>query len=366
MTNDRLLVAESDTQGLRAALLVDGRLEALEIDRNDRPTRVGAVETARVVRIAHGLGPVLALTDGVELLLDRAGSAPVPVAGDRLPVQITREGRGGKLGTASRSPALTGRALIHLPLESGIKASRRIAADEGERGALEAPLAGLPGGWILRRTAPRIDRADYAREAAALGAEGAAIRDKGAGLTAPDAVRRLCADYALPPLRRILVSGKAAEAAVGDWCGRFAPSLVGCVERHRDRESLFALHDLDREIEVLSGPVAPLPGGGSLIIERTEAMTVIDVNAGAETNLLAANLAAAAEIGRQLRLRHVGGIVVIDFVSLRRPADRARTEAALKAALASDPAQTHVLPMSALGLIEMSRERRGPGVEFGP
>ena len=96
------------------------------------------------------------------------------------------------------------------------------------------------------------------------------------------------------------------------------------------------------------------------MIEATEALTAIDVNAGGEPNLLAANLGAAVEIARQLRLRHVGGLIVVDFISLSRPADRKRTLDAFLTALANDPAQTYVLPMSSLGLVEMSRERRGP------
>lgn len=361
---DRLFVVESDERALRAVLLVDRKLEAIEIDHVSRPTRVGAVATAQAIRNARGLGSIVKLADGGEMLLERGRFAALPAAGDRVTVQVTREPRGDKLGLVSRTVARAGRAVIHLPLETGISKSRRLEAGPEERALLEVHLAGKPGGWILRGTAQSIAPEDYRAEIAALAAEGDQIRAATPACAAPDAFRRLVSDYGLPSPEEIQVFGRAAERSVDAWCMLFAPSLVGRVERHSGPRSLFDLHDLDGWIMALKGPRVPLPAGGSLVIEPTEALTVIDVNGGGEANPLAVNLAAAAEIGRQLRLRHIGGIIVIDFVSLNRPADRSRTEQALRQALAADPARTHVLPMSGLGLMEMTRERRGPELEL--
>lgn len=96
------------------------------------------------------------------------------------------------------------------------------------------------------------------------------------------------------------------------------------------------------------------------MIEPTAALTAIDVNAGAAANALSVNLCAAREIARQIVLRHIGGIVVIDFISMTRSRDRDRTTEALRLAVAEDPSQVDILPMSAFGLVEMTRERRGP------
>jgi ribonuclease E/ribonuclease G len=347
-----LFLVESDQAGLRAALIKDRRLRAVEIDHAARPTRVGSVAAAKVVRSVHGLGTIVKLNDEMELLLDRGG--PATSAGDGIVVQVTRAPRGDKLGVASRAITLAGRGVIHLPHESGIKFSRRLDIDDAKRGALEALVTGKPGAWIFRRGAARIEMADSAAEIAALAMEG-----QGAEIAAPDAFRRLASD---DTPTRILAAGLAARRTAERWCRAFAPSLEARIEPAE--AGLFDLYDLDDAISALAEPRVPLPGGGSLVIEPTEALTAIDVNAGAETNALSVNLAAADEIARQLRLRHVGGIVVIDFISMSRPRDRDRIVEALKAAVADDPAQTYIVPMSALGLIEMTRERRGPGLEL--
>jgi ribonuclease G len=218
-------------------------------------------------------------------------------------------------------------------------------------------VAGKPGGWIFRRSAAQIDMADFAAEIDTLAIEG-----RGAAITAPDAFRRLATDYGAEPPDRILTAGLAARRTAERWCRTFAPSLEAQIEPAE--AGLFDLHDLDEAISALAEPRVALPGGASLVIEPTEALTVIDVNAGPEANALSVNLTAAGEIGRQLRLRHIGGIVVIDFISMTRPRDRDRIVDALKVAVADDPAQTYIVPMSALGLVEMTRERRGPGLEF--
>jgi ribonuclease E/ribonuclease G len=350
-----IAIVESNAAGLRAALLRDRRLEAIEIDRADRPSLVGAVVKAVVVRTLPHLGTIVKLPNGPELLLNGRGrghGAP-PDGGDLL-VQILRDPDGEKLGTATGATSLAGRALVHLPLESGVTISRRLDLDNERRASLEATLKALPGGWILRRGAAALDPEDITIEAAALAAEGAAPRD------APDAFRRLMTDHGHEPPAQIRVSGRGALKSVQHWCAAFAPALSSRLEVTEPSSSLFDAHDLDNAIAALGEPRAPLPNGGSLIIEATAALTAIDVNAGAESNAVTTNLAAVAEIARQLRLRHIGGLIVIDFVSMARPRDNQKIADALRAALADDPAQTHILPMSRFGLIEMTRESRGP------
>ncbi len=354
----RLVLVESDARGLRAALLVDRRLEAIEIDRASKPTLVGAVMPADSVRVLKGMGEIVRLADGTDALLERSASV-----GRAAVLQVLRDGSGDKLPLAGRSVALVGRALVHLPLDSGIRASRRLGGPPEARKALQAGLEARAGGWIIRSAASLVGEADWRAEIAALAAEGARLA-AGASLPAPDAARRLLCDHGLPAPDGIQVAGLAAARSVRRWCEAFAPSLLARIEQHSGGGTLFDLHDLDAAIDALAQPRIALPGGGSLIIERTQALAAIDVNSGAEANTLAVNLAAAPEIARQLRLRHIGGIVVIDFISLPRARDRARTEAALAAALASDPTRTQILPMSRLGLVELSRERRGPELEL--
>jgi ribonuclease E/ribonuclease G len=350
----RLIVVEPDASGLRAALTIDGRLEAVEIDRG---SLVGAVASAKVIRTVSGLGTFVGLADGTELLLERGGDkSPLP-SGREILVQIAKPQRGGKAGTATARIALAGRGLVHLPLESGLKISRRLTLAPERRTAVESFLDGMPGGWILRRMAAELTAEELGIEARALADEGRQAH--AGGLKAPDAFRRLIADYGADAIQ---VAGLAAKASVERWCGAFAPGLASIIEA--ESAGAFDLHDLDDAIAALADRRVELPSGASLVIEATEALTAIDVNAGPEANVLGVNLDAAEEIARQLRLRHVGGIVVIDFVSMPRRLDQGRVVSALQDALADDPSQTHVLPMSAFGLVEMTRERRGPGLEF--
>jgi ribonuclease E/ribonuclease G len=197
---------------------------------------------------------------------------------------------------------------------------------------------------------------DLTAEIASLAVEG-----QGTQIAPPDAFRRLAMDYAAKAPDRILAAGLAAQRAAERWCRAFAPSLEERIESVP--AGLFDLHDLDEAIAALSEPRVVLRDGASLAIEPTEALTAIDVNAGPESNTLSVNLTAAQEIARQLRLRHIGGIVVIDFISMSRERDRDQVMEALKAAVADDPSQTYIVPMSPLGLVEMTRERRGPGLE---
>ncbi len=360
----RRFLVESDAKGLRAALVIGRKLEAIEMDRSAHPTLVGSVQSVRVARNLPGLGSIVKLADGRELLLDRDRNVATPQSGDSLKVQVTTAARGDKLGRASSSISLSGRSVIHLPLETGISASRRLALDAEKRAALDARLTDLPGSWILRRTAGSIVDSDFVAEIAALSAEGLRAQNPGHAIPAPDAFRRLVSDYGVPAPDSIVVAGRDAERSVRSWCAKLAPSLETRIERYGEVTSLFDLDGLGEAIEGLAGSRVALIGGGSLIIEHTEALTAIDVNSGTESNALSANLAAAEEIARQIQLRHIGGILVIDFISLARPRDRDRVVNALKSALASDPGRTHVLPMSAFGLVEMTRERRGPGLEF--
>ena len=358
--SERLFLVESDEKGLRAALIEDRHLQAVEIDRAARPTRVGSVGQAKIVRTAKGIGTFVRLADGTEMLLDAGRGKQHIEAGQTAIVQVRHEPRGGKLGVAARSVAIAGHGVVHLPFESGVHLSRRLEIEAERQAGLETLVAGKPGGWVFRRSAPSINTEDFSSEIKALLEDSKSISES--GLTAPDAFRRLASDHGSPAPDRIYVAGLAARRSAEHWCTRFAPSLSARIAIAEP--GLFDHYDLDDAIASLTRKDAPLPGGGWLSIEPTEALTAIDVNAGPEPNLLAANLAAAAEIALQLRLRHIGGLVAIDFISMNRPADRERTVAALKSAVADDPAQTHILPMSAFGIVEMTRERRGPGLEF--
>lgn len=356
------MLVESDERTLRTALMVDGRLAAIEIDHLDRPSRVGAVGPAKVVRIARGLGALVRLRDGTEMLLERGRGQASPSAGDQLQAQVIRAQRGAKLGIASREVRLAGRGLVHLPLGGSVAISRRLDISSERRENLVEALTRRGKGWIVRHSAKSMSEFELMREVDTLEGEGRRVAEPGAALPPPDSFRRLMSDHGAPAPESILVSGRTAERAVGQWSDAFAPDFSLRIETHG--RGLFDAYDLETSLAALADSRVPLDDGASLVIERTETLTAIDVNAGGAQNMLSVNLAAAMEIARQMQLRHIGGIIVIDFISMERTRDRTQIAAALKMAVADDPARTDILPMSAFGLIEMTRERRGPELEL--
>jgi len=181
-------------------------------------------------------------------------------------------------------------------------------------------------------------------------------------------VGRALRDYVGAKLDRIRVNAAAGFAEARAWLFEHAPDHVGRLERFDDPAGLFSLFDIEEDIARASARRVELPSGGAIIFGETEALTAVDVDSGRgsargggafDEMALKINLEAAGEIARQLRLRGIGGIIVVDFLHMESAAFRAQTANALRQALARDPAPTKVLGMSALGLVEMTRKRVG-------
>ena len=397
------LLVDGDGPLTRAAVLADGRLTDLHIDHADRPSLLGAIILGRVERIATGLnGAFIDLGNGLSGLLpaadvrrpvlddespqprpNRPGAKPVPIGallrtGQPVLVQVKADAAGSKGPSLTMDITLPGRFLVHAPLGRDIAVSKRLGTGP-ERAALARRIEQLAtgAGWIVRAGAAQVSDELLAAESEALHLQWRAIRDDARAGSAP----RLLHPGPDAPTRALIEQGAAAPAAIlvddlapaggirmgdgpllsalRDWCDRHAPDLLPRLSAHTDAQRLFDLRDLDSAIAELLDVRVALPLGGTLVIERTEALTVIDVNAGERGNPLEVNLDAAAEIARQLRLSNVGGIVVVDFVNMRSRGDAERVLAALSQAVESDPVQTQVYGMSKLGLVELTRARRG-------
>ncbi|WP_029008922.1 ribonuclease E/G [Azospirillum halopraeferens] len=366
----------------RAAVLTAGRLTDLYVDNTGRPSLLGAVFLGRVERIATGLdaafvdlgGGVSGLLGAADVRAEAGGRRGKPErigtllrTGQTVMVQVKADAAGAKGPTLTMDVTLPGRFLVHAPLAAGIAVSKRLAQGAARGDLLRRLEAVLVGeGWIARSGAAAAAAEPLAAEADSLAVAWRSIA--AAAATAipparlhdgPDAPRRAVLEHGGGPVERITVDGRALAADLAAWCAAAAPDLAGRITAVDGRPGPFELRDLDAEIETLSGPRVPLSAGGSLVIERTEALTVVDVNAGERGNPLDVNLEAAAEIARQLRLRNVGGIVVVDFVNMRGRSDGERLLNALSRAVADDPAQTQVYGLSKLGLVELTRARRG-------
>ncbi|MEE3623808.1 ribonuclease E/G [Nitrospirillum sp. BR 11752] len=308
-------------------------------------------------------------------------------------VQVKADPVAAKGALLSMDVALPGRFLVHTPLAAGIHVSKRLgqgASAAAERARLTTVVrdavpaggrggpGGWAGGWIVRAAAAAVPAVWLAQEAEALALDWRGVARAGDGppavlLPAPHAGIRALMEQTGQPVDAILVDDRAASgqdlyAELRRWCDDRAGDLLPVLRRASTGLPLFDGGDLDGAIAKLLRPRVPLFGAkaggatGSLVIERTEALTVIDVNGGEKGDPLAVNLAAVPEIARQLRLRNVGGIVVVDFINLSRPPDRERLILALTGAVADDPGNTQVYGMSRLGLVEMTRQRRGPSL----
>lgn len=372
---------------LRAAVVSDGRLTDLHVDHEGRAgPQAGSLWLGRVERLSAGLNAAFVdLGTGRSGLLGvadirRAGAPrPDPKAavgtllrgGQAVLVQVKAEAVGTKGPTLSMDVSLPGRLLVHVPFRRGVTASRR-AGTGSARAALVRRLQALcvRDGWIARAGAEAGPDQLIAAESESLAMLWDEVVGRAGAVTAPvrlsagpDAGRRAVIGQGMRPLSRMVVGAEAAWAeSFAAWCAEAAPDLAPLLERHRGPDALFDRFDLDGQVAALAGPGVPLRGGASLVIERTEALTAIDVNAGERGNPLAVNLEAVPEIARQLRLRNLGGIIVVDFVSMTGRGDGQRLLDGLAAAVADDPVQTEVYGLSKLGLVELTRARRGPAL----
>ena len=370
----------------RAALIQQGVVQELYVERANRRGFAGNIYRGRVNRVLPGMQAAF-----VDVGLERAAflhaTDIAPDAeigalvneGDLLLVQVRKDPIGTKGARLTTDVILPSRFLVHLPRGSGIGVSARIE-DGAERLRLRQAIgtdAGERGGWILRTAAEGADAAALRADREFLERLWTLIRERSA--SAP-AGTRLHEDLALP-LRllrdlsgeaptRILVDEPAAQAAMVEFAGTFMPEFAGCIELHAGERPLFDQFGVDEEIERALDRKVALKSGGYLMFDQTEAMTTIDVNTGAyvghrdlEDTIYRTNLEAAAAIARQLRLRNLGGIVIADFIDMTEPAHRESVLQALGQALATDHVRTQISGVSALGLVEMTRKRTRESLE---
>jgi ribonuclease G len=363
---DEVLV-ESSGDRLRAAVIAGGRLVDLLAEPRDRAGRPGNVHLGRVVRVMENLGAAfldIGLADTV--LLDR-GKARL-AEGQTLLVQIVEPPAGTKGARVSQRIALSGRGVMLLPGARGITASRRLPRDIAQRLVeLAAGLKQADEGLILRTAAADAAGEAIAAEIAALRATWSDIAARAERATAPgclhaeDALVVLLRDVAGLAPRRIVFDDRGCLRAARGHAGRLYPELADRLEFADD--PLFDRYDVADALAASAEPRVPLMSGGMITVETTAALTAIDVDVGAGPGPLATNLEAAPEIARQLRLRDVGGLIVVDFVRMGARDESERVLAALRRAVANDRVKLQVLGWTAAGLVELIRPRaRGAGV----
>ena len=375
----RELVIERSPFALRSGLLEDGRL--VEVDLRDEGIEDvrGDIVLGRVRAVDPDLGA--AFVDcalAADAYLGARDARFLPGAGREEPIErMLCEGQGilvqvrqgpaaGKAPRVAADIALVGVYLVLRPRRRKVSLSTRlertpVAGEQRARAVALFPDTGV----TLRNAAPMASDAELVAELARLRDRWGQIEAAADAATAParvhavrDPLQRLLLEQIAPDLERIVVGDQASLVRARTWLTEWQPGLADRLVSVADPfEATGAAEQLEQALQ----PNVPLPGGGSLIIQPTAAFTAIDVNGGGR-RALEANLAASREIARQLRLRRIGGTVVVDFIDLPTRAGRARVLGALRDAVAGDPAPVQVFAMSRFGLVEISRKRIGPSL----
>lgn len=372
----RELLIEAAGAEARIAVLEDDTVVDLIVERETGESLVGNIYLGRVQRVIAGIAAAF-----VDIGLPKAAFLPLRggdtvVEGGAVRVQVTRDAFGDKGVQLSLYPTLAGRLLVYAP-SAGRNAVSRQIEDESERSRLLAIAAGLAAGdegFIVRTVAEGTDAARMAEEAERLrdGWDGIVAIQAGAEAPATlyrdlDLLQRALRDHAQDDISAIHFDDPAALADARDFCTRFAPVLLDRLALHDGAVPLFEARGVEDAVEIALQPRVSLPSGGSIVVEATEALTVIDVNSGRFVDgadpgesALRTNREAAEEIARQIRLRNVGGVIVVDFIDMEDERGWQETLELLAAGFATDRVHCRLVGRTAAGLVELIRRRRRP------
>jgi ribonuclease E len=389
----KMLVNAAEAEETRVAILNDGVLDELNIEFHAQRKIKGNIYTASVVRVEPSIQAAF-LDYGAErhgflsisevnfnLFKPKGGKRRIEdliKRGDRVLVQAIREERGQKGAALSTFVSLPGRYLVLMPDCSGGGISRKIE-DAAERKqlkaffqSLEAEEGGEPPGLIIRTAGlgRSIDalRRDYGylKELWARIQEVSEKRGDAPGLVYQehDIITRTIRDYFSSDIDEILVDNEEVAERIREFLRRTMAEYVGRVTLHREKRPIFSRYQTEEQIATIYKRQVPLPSGGSIVVDPTEALVAIDVNSGRssqsrspEETSFRTNMEAASEIARQLRLRDLGGLIVCDFIDMVEAKHRHQVEEALKQAMKGDKARFDVGKISKFGLLELSRQR---------
>jgi ribonuclease G len=299
--------------------------------------------------------------------------------GEARVVQVIKEPISTKGPRVTAQVSLAGRFLVYMPFASKVGVSRKIA-DRDQRAKLREMVARLvpkdEGGWIIRTVADDLTEETCKREIDHLFGLWKKVQRKAKSVRAPALLQRetsltrsIVRDLFSDKVDSLLVDSKTLHHEIEQYLQQIDPDLLQRVKFYQNETSLFDEYDIEAEIRNLFKPRVDLPTGGYLIIQPTEALVSIDVNTGRytgkkdpESTILKTNVEAAREVARQLRLRDIGGIIVVDFIDMETRGNREKVLHELRTHLGRDRARTKAFAVSELGLIEMTRQRVRPSL----
>ncbi len=384
----------------RAAVVENGVLQEVFLERASRRGLISNIYKGRVSRVLPGMQAAfieiglertafLHASDIIDPRHAETGLEPprtvniraLVAEGNEILVQVVKDPLGTKGARLTTYITLPSRYLVYMPQGQGVGVSARIES-EGERDRLRAIVqAGLEpdenAGFIVRTAAedaaPEALRADmiYLRKLWEF------VRQKGLRTQPGNLVHadlplhlRVLRDLLHPGVDTVLVDQAAAHREMREFAGAFMPEALPRLELYGEARPVFELHHVEEEIQKALDRKVTLKSGGYLMIDQTEAMTTIDVNTGAfvghrnlEETIFRTNLEAAVTIARQLRLRNLGGIIILDFIDMEEPDHRRQVIQALEKSLGDDHVKSSISSVSPLGLVEMTRKRTRESLE---
>lgn len=387
----REIIANIDAAETRVAVMADGVLVNLFVERSEPVA--GNIYKARVNNVLPGMEAAF-----VDIGLDRNAFLHVadiraqPLEGEEIEdwtsrgaiaerlrtgqeilVQVTKEPMGTKGARVTTYVALPAHYLVLMPTVNYVGVSRRISSESERKRLRQIADRIRPDGMgvIVRTAAEGVDEKTLADDVAFLKQMWHRVLERARSSKAPSLVyqdlkliRRIVRDLFTDDVTRFIVDSAEEFGRIADLLTSFAPHLRDRLVLHRDEEPVFEKHGIEREIDRALRRRVWLKSGGYLVIDRTEALTVIDVNTGKyvgktdlASTILRTNLEAVGEIVRQITLRDIGGIILVDFIDMEQDEHRRRVLDALDEAVQRDRAKLHVIDLTSLGLVEITRKR---------
>jgi len=382
-------------QETRVAIMMQGAVQELHIERSASRGLVGNIYVGRVARVLPGMQSAF-----IDVGLERAaflhiadiweqrqnshggqnGSNATPIEkvlheGQSVVVQVVKDPIGTKGARLSTQLSIAGRLLVYLPQESHIGVSQRIE-NEAEREALRERVHNLlpqdeKGGFIIRTLAETATEDELASDIEYLKKLWRDIQERSTTMPPTtllyqdlNLAQRVLRDFVSDAVQRIAVDSRENFQKLSAFAGTYMSKVLPKLEHYTGERPLFDLHGVEDEIEKALGRRVNLKSGGYLIVDQTEALTTFDVNTGGfvggrnfDDTIFKTNLEATHAIARQLRLRNLGGIIIVDFIDMENAEHKAAVLSEFTKALAHDRTRMTVNGFTALGLVEMTRKR---------
>jgi ribonuclease G len=383
--NEEILINVTPRE-TRVAVVAVGVVQELLIERSSGRGLVGNIYMGRVARVLPGMQSAFidvgleraAFLHVADIWENREPGKPIEkilAEGQPMLVQVVKDPIGSKGARLSTQISLAGRLLVYLPHDPHIGISQRIEDENGRAQLRDRLKEMLPadekGGFILRTLAEAAAEDELRADLGYLRHLWATIRERSLSARAPQLLyqdlslaQRVLRDMVGGGTTRVLVDSRENHQKLTAFAQGYMPQLVARIEHYSGERPLFELYNVEDEIEKALSRRVELKSGGYLILDQTEAMTTIDVNTGGfvgsrnfDDTIFKTNLEAAQAIARQLRLRNLGGIIVLDFIDMQSEEHRNAVLEEFKRALARDRTRITVNGFTTLGLLEMTRKR---------